>query len=132
MQLKKIVNITNYLTIDKLNYPANCSFDNHLYAKSNADAQVTVVGWSLFASKEYFYCEVLIFSICSLCIFLSEPADDVKKVQKLNLTLMLANVECSQFGGLHVGGEKPNTDGFMCGLNPPKPLYQVRLDIYIF
>jgi hypothetical protein len=44
---------------------------------------------------------------------------------------MLGNVECSQFGGLHIGGEKPDADGFICGLNPPKPLYQVSFNLFI-
>ena len=66
------------------------------------------------------------------CIFISEPTDKVKKIQRLNISVVLNN-ECSQFGGLHVDGEKPNTDSFLCALNPPMPLYQVtRLSSYLY
>ena len=65
-------------------------------------------------------------------MFVSEPTDEVKKIQQLNISVVLNTVECSQFGGLHVSGDKPNTDGFLCALNPPMPLYQVDASLFIF
>jgi len=65
-------------------------------------------------------------------MFVSDSTDEVKnKIQRLNISI-LSTMKCSQFGGLYVGGDKPNTDGFLCALNPPMPLYQVDASLFIF